>query len=88
LAYKIARIGEWAKKPLFRGDVRALDGDGAFHQQNEKGERAPERGEDDVRVEIGKRRGLLLAQVFEGLQRHPPRGNGIAGELEKAGLEL
>jgi len=65
---KIARIGEWAKKPLFRGGVRALGGDGAFHQQDEKSERAPERGKDDVRVEIGKRRGLLLAQLFEGLR--------------------
>jgi hypothetical protein len=29
-AYKIARIGEWAKRPLFRGGVRALGGDRAF----------------------------------------------------------
>src|SRR5258708_4773004 len=68
--------------------VRALGGDGAFHQQDEESERAPERGKDDVRVEIGKRRGLLLAQLFEGLQRHSLGGNGIAGELEKAGLGL
>jgi len=27
---KIARLGEWAKKPLFRSDVRTLGGDGAF----------------------------------------------------------
>ncbi len=45
-AYKIARIGEWAKRPLFRGGVRALGGDRAFHQQDEKGECDPNHGED------------------------------------------
>jgi hypothetical protein len=53
-------------------------GDGAPHQQNEKGKREGCRSEEHERVEMGERGGLFLAQVFEGLERDLSGGSGIA----------
>jgi len=47
--------------------VRALCRDRGFHKQDEKGERHPNRSEDEERVEIGERRGLLLTKIFQRL---------------------
>jgi hypothetical protein len=44
--------------------VRPLGGDGAFHYQEQKGERDPNRGEDEGPVEIGECGGLLLAKIL------------------------
>ena len=49
---------------LLCGDMRALCHDRGFHQQDEKGERHPNRGEDEKRVEIGECGGLLLAKIL------------------------
>jgi hypothetical protein len=84
-AYKIARIGEWAKRPLFRGGVRALGGDRAFHQQDEKGECDPNHGEDKECVEIGERGGLLLTKIFQRRCCFPVALEAICSTLTGAG---
>jgi hypothetical protein len=52
---------------LLCGDMRALSHDRGFHKQDEKGERHPNHGEDEERVEIGERGGLLLTKIFQRL---------------------
>ena len=71
---------------LFRCDVSAFFDDGAFHKEHHKGEQDPDHGKDQEGVEISEARGLLLAQIFQGLPSHLLRGNGIAGLLQVAGL--
>ena len=52
---------------LLCGDMRTLCHDGGFHKQDEKGECHPNRTEDEERVEIGERGGLLLTKIFQRL---------------------
>ena len=53
--------------PLFRGEMSAFSGDGALHQENQKGEYNGNYSEDQKRVEIGKSRGLLFAKILKRL---------------------
>ncbi len=53
---------------LLGGDVRALFGDGAFHEENEKDEHSGDAGEDEEAVEVGQGGRLLEAEIGQGLQ--------------------
>jgi hypothetical protein len=53
--------------PLFRGEMSAFSGDGALHQQHQKGEYHGNYRENQERVEIGKSRGLLFAKILKRL---------------------
>ena len=47
--------------------MSAFSGDGALHQENQKGEYNGNYSEDQKRVEIGKSRGLLFAKILQRL---------------------
>jgi hypothetical protein len=53
--------------PLFRGEMSAFSGDGALHQENQKGEYHGSYRKNQERVEIGKSRGLLFAKILKRL---------------------
>jgi hypothetical protein len=53
--------------PLFRGEMSAFSGDGALHQENQKGEYHGSYRKNQERIEIGKSRGLLFAKIFKRL---------------------
>src|ERR1700730_3837294 len=73
---------------LFRCDVSAFFDDGAFHKENQKGEHDPDHGKDQESVEISEGRGLILAQILQGLPSHLLCPSWIAGLLEVAGRNL
>ena len=60
-------IGSFRITPLFRGEMSAFSGDGALHQENQKGEYYGNYRENQERVEIGKSRGLLFAKILKRL---------------------
>ena len=73
---------------LFRGEISAFFSDGAFHHRYKKGEQDRERRKDQEGVEIRKGRGLLLAQVLQGLPGHLLRAGRISGLLQEPLLSL
>src|SRR5271166_360037 len=70
----------------FRTHMSAFLGHRTFHKQYRERDRKRQHGHHPKGVEIGKRRGLLLAQVFELLPSQLLRRGRIAGLLKEERL--
>jgi len=71
---------------LTRGRVTASLRHGTFHKQYHERDRERQHGDHPKAVEVGKRRCLLLPQVFEFLPSKLLRRDRIGGLLEEEGL--
>ena len=59
---------------------------GTLHEEHQKDERGPHHGAHPEHVEVGQRRGLLLAEVVQHLYGHLPRLGRIAGVLQEESM--
>jgi hypothetical protein len=69
----------------FRGHVRALGGDGSFHEEDQADQGERNNGEDKERIEVGERRGLFGSQIVENLQCHLSGRYRISTLLKRPG---
>ena len=68
--------------------MTAFLGDGPFHKQYTECDRKGQDSHHPKGVEIGERRGLLLAQILKRLPRQLLRSNRIAALLQERSLGL
>src|SRR5262249_47744270 len=80
--------GSPIRSGLFRSDVGALLGHRALHEQHQNDEYHPQGGAQPEDVEVGQRRGLLLAEVGEHLYGPQLRPGRVPRLLKEEGLAL
>src|SRR4051812_44341659 len=77
--------GRSVARSLLAPDQFPLLGHGSLHQEDKQHQSHAQDGEQPEDVEVGERRGLLLAEVVQRLERHLLRPGRVARLLHEVG---